>query len=573
MSIKDFIDKNKDLRKIQPEVSVLFSKVVTQALRHTTRSEMDDLQSIARPSEEKIYEAWRKSNKRNITPAFITQFVRMMQRVFQQTIKIEMSVEMQRFIFDRLIPLSVVDTNARVVTMPYMEGNKMLPPASGDFLPNMALSKEKIIVYSANIVFSSDTLFIYFKDRIKVNKDTYPRYVAIDTTGYYYVEPRHDKENKIYYEPILWYAHNLGVLPPIGELPGNNILVFENIKTDSNNPSYLNYSKNVKSDTYKESICWPAFENFDEAAIRLSSEQVASIKHANPKLVTTKEIECPTCAGHGFLNPTDPEKKTVCGGCNGTRILTTIGDFSTINLRDTKHPGDSSGNNPVYYLNPPSGIKELRDAFMHFVEMGKMSICNDILEGSPNESGVAKELRLEPKQDLMQSYGQQLCYLIEDLINAEKILGNDNKLITVTPPVYYQTKSPEILKLQITESLQGERYLKYMEYVEMTCRGDELAIKKHKYAALYAPLILYKADEFDGAFNAGVYDERDAIRRDYAFYAVNEVLTKEPNLDNLKEIKEKCDLFLIEMGVLPEPTEVELDLEQRAKILDTVGGG
>ena len=552
MFIKDFIDKNKDLSTYKRgEVTILHENVVTQALRHTTNSDMDDLQSIARPSEEKIYVDWRKSVLRSVTPDYTMQFVRMMQRVLSQTINVNIDTKLSRYVFDRIIPLSIQDPNAKIVTLPYIKGSENIPPSSSDFLPNMALDKERVLVYSAHILYSDDSLFIYYRDHVLVDKNTYPRYVAIDTQGYYILEPKLDQSKKIYYEPILWYLHKLGILPPIAEMPGNSI----------NTVTIDKVTKRKKVIQYKESICWGAFEWFDEGAIRFSSEQAGFIKYANPKLIMRNDMECPTCIGSAFVSKTlanglpsdDPKDQKLCPTCNGKRKLTTLGDFSTINLKSNGIEKDI--NNPVYYLTPPAGLKELEDSYMHKFDMGKMALFNDPLEGKPGESGIAKELRLEPKQDLLKSYGQQLCYLIEDLVNCELLLDNKKELVTITPPIYYQTKSPEVLKLQVQEASLGEKYLTYMAYLESMYRGDEATIKSKKFAYLYCPLVLYKDEEITTAFNTGRCDERDLVKKDYAYYAVDKVLEKEPKLEDLKIIIEKCDQLLIDEGILKEESE------------------
>lgn len=559
MTIYEFVKKNKDLRNYTSEVFPLYGKVVTQALRHTTRSPMDDLHKIARPNEDDIFTKWRKDNRRHVTVDYINQFCRMLKRILSQTIETNYEyTDLDRFIFNSLIPLSIQDPNVRVIEWPFMSEYPNVPPANGNFYENQALDSESKIIFSEKIKVHNDDLFIYFKDFVLVEKEKYERYVGIDKIGYYILQPKLNEKREIYYEPITWYKHKLGFLP-VSELPG--IIVNEKLESG--------FAK------YKESVCWPAFEWFDEGVVRMSSEQVVSIKHANAKLVVNGDIPCPTCSGSGVNGHTKDETgkqiPKTCKTCNGSRNISSISDFSTIKLKNNAtQPGDKVSSNPIYYLEPPGGIKELQDSFMLFFELGKKALCNDLLEGTGNESGIAKELRLEPKQDLMMEYGQQICYLIEDLVNNRNLLRGNKKIIQVTPPVYYETKSPEILKMSIVDSLQGERFLRFMDWVKVKFKDDVEKIKLHKYAALYAPLILYKAEEFDGAYNAGVYDERDAIKRDYAFWAVGEVLKKNKNLNSLKEIKELADKLLIDEGIMTEP--LEIDVEQRSKLLDTVRG-
>ena len=71
-------------------------------------------------------------------------------------------------------------------------------------------------------------------------------------------------------------------------------------------------------------------------------------------------------------------------------------------------------------------------------------------------------------------------------------------------------------------------------------------------------MILYKSDEFDSVFAAGIYNERDAIRRDFAFYVIQKVLEENKGIKNIKQIREQADKLLIEDGILSE--EIKQDV-------------
>ena len=149
--------------------------------------------------------------------------------------------------------------------------------------------------------------------------------------------------------------------------------------------------------------------------------------------------------------------------------------------------------------------------------------------------------------------------------------GTDDEFV-LNPPAYYETKSPEVLKLQVMDSFQGERYIKYMQWVNISYSGDEYYIDLYRNAVLYAPLLLYSVEEYQTAFNTGQYTEKDGIRRDYAFYIIEEVMAKYPELKDIKDIKIKADELLIEKGLMSKPVNLEFDIETRSKLLDTVGG-
>lgn len=538
--INAFLDNIKgELGSYTSKLSPLYAKVLKQSLRHTTRSDMDELHNVARPSEDKEFTDWRNNNKRHLTVDFIIQFTRMLQRILSATLKLEYNYDkLERFIFDTIIPLSIQDPNAVVILWPTI-GELDAPPALNGDNTTRLTTKHKII-YSNRIKQIDDDLLIYYHDKVLVDKTPHDRYIGIDKIGYYLITPYKYKD-KILYKTELWYAHEINQLPVI-ILPGINVNIF------IDDTPYK----------YKESIAWPAFENFDEGVIRLSSEQVASIKHANPKLIINGDIKCPACSGTKNIYGVD-KKAYPCTSCNGTGTLRVLGDFSTLKIENGKGDFDKSHDNPIFYLNPPEGLDYLRKSWKEFFEDGKRSLCNDLLQGTPNESGIAKELRLEPRQDLMKSFGKAICWFVEDLVNFNLILTGEgeNSLIKVTPPAYYQTKSPDILKSEITEALQGERYMKYIEYINTIFKGNDLQIKIHMFSALYAPLMLYKADEIDSVFNAGAYDEKDIKRRDMAIYAITKIVTKNPDIE-LKKAKEEADKLLIDEGFLSEERKIPI---------------
>ena len=566
MDVITFLDKYKDVRKYSSSLRSYFDKVTKQSYRHTTRDSMEELQKDARPNEDPIYTKWRQNNLRHVTVDFVLQFQRMLQRVLSQTLTIDYKIEkLDRLIYNELIPLSIQDPNSKIVLFPFKEDQPEKAPSSSEFIETQKLKSKIEIIRSERIVEFNEDLLIYKYDVIEINKTKVLRYIGIDKLGYYILSPYFNEKKIIQYRIDVWYVHKFETLP-VASLPAITINAVDN------------FGHTIH---YKESICWPAFEWFDQGIVEMSSSQVASIKHANPKLVMTTDIECPTCEGHGFTGDLDDSgliissTKSVCRTCNGKRTIQQLSDFSTIKALNGNQPGDNANNNPVYYLNPPGGIKDLQNSFLMYFEMGKKSLTNDLLEGTGNESGIAKELRLQPRQDLMQSYGQQLCFMIEDIVNYTLLLegSKEEDLVSVIPPSYYETKSPELLKLEVQNALQGERFLNYMKWVQNEYKTDELNVKLHKFAVLYAPLILYTSEEFNVAFNTGTYTEKDAIRRDYAFYAVGEILKKDPKIDDIKAIKDEADKLLIDKGILEDVTELEFGEEVRSKLLDTVGGG
>jgi hypothetical protein len=540
--IIEFVSKNSDLRQVKPEHKEHYEKVVTQATRHCERSEMDELYELARPNEEAIYTQWRKDNRRYITVAPILSFKLMLVRVLQQSlqdIQVDEYPNIREFAYDDLMTLALADPNAVIVEWPFIPGNKQLAPSTpvndGGIGPNKKIASETLIIASKDIVAKDEKFLVFKKGEIEVrysDKDTKsePYYAGVDEKAFYVIMPYVGEKKELKYKVSKWYTH--GYKKDFwAVVPGYNT-----------------------KEGYKESICWGAYEYLDEAVIALSSDQVIRIRHSHPKLVINADLTCPTC--NGKATETIQGKAIPCRQCNGAGSLQNIGDFATVKVRQTAAALDKGGSsNPIYYVQSPGGIEYPMTVWEKLIAKAERQLCTDLLEGTGNESGVSKEMRMEPKQDLLRMFGEQFCKMLTTVVNNRLQLVNINKdLVSIVAPIYYESKSPDYLKMEMEASLPGERFIKYMQYVKAKFRGDDKTILAHKMAVLYAPLLLYRADELELALQTGSYSEQDIKRRDYAIYAMTEIVN-EPKFDEkpFKDFKEAAEKKLKDMGVISDP--------------------
>lgn len=559
MSIRDLLSLYPDIRSCTDPNAANYASVVTQATRHTSRSDMSELYEIARPNEEDVYKRWRIDNRRHITVSPVLSFKMMLTRVLQASldnISSDLYPDLSRFAYDDLMSFSLVDPNARIVEWPYNPDNPAVSPSTpvmeGGMTPSMAVMTETQIIASKNVHYADKHTFIWGAGEINLGSEKtpemYPYYQAVDEMQYYILLPVKQKK-AIVYEPVLWYIHNLERLP-VAYLPGF-----------------------VMPNGYRESVAWGAYSYLDEAVIALSSDQVTRIRHSQPKLVINADITCPKCNGSG----TESIKgdKIVCRTCHGVGGLQNVGDFATLKLKG-KNEFDRANNNPVYYVSSPQGIEYPMQVWEKLIAKAENQLCTDLLEGTGNESGIAKELRMEPRQDLLKMYGEQFCRMIADLINNRAQLRDINAdEVLITPPVYYQTRSPEVLRIELQSALPGERYMQYMQLINTKYRGNDYMIQVHTVAVLYAPLLLYKPDEIDSVVNMGSYDDRDIKRRDYAVYVMGELLNDVRNVNASKrELFELADQLLIDMGVMADLIDINGDelIQTDNKLLQTVGG-
>lgn len=555
MNIIEFVNSVGDVSAYKDETITKKNKVIVQATRHCTRSDMTELYEISRPNEEKVFNAWRNSNKRNITVSAILKFKMLLVRVLQSSLK-EFDVDIKNFftfVYDDLILLSLYDPNAIIVIWPYNPDKEKLPLVvpveEGGFAQNLELGVKIQVLNYDKIVNKTDEFVIFYAGTIKIKDDDYKYYYGIDKDNYYIILPELTEKKELIYKTSIWYSHNLQYLP-IAEIPG--------FKTQEN---------------YKESVAWGAYEYLDEVVISFSSDQVNRIRHVQPKLVVNADLVCTTC--NGSRQETLISNETItCRTCKGTGTLSEVGEFTTINIRG-RNEFDRANSNPIYYVNTPGNIEYTFSIWEKLLDKADKQLCTDLLEGTGNESGIAKELRLEPRQDLLKMYGEQFCTMINDIVNSYNAIKNNGKdKINLVPPEYYSSQTPEMVEYQIANSPISERQIKYLELIKIKYRGDEIRKYIHSLALVYAPLFLYKTDEIDVVINNGAYNEQDIIRRDFALYVLSELITSEKDMKTpLKILFDKADQKLRDLGKLPVPIDENIGIGlTRSKLLDTVGG-
>ena len=523
-------------------------KVNVQASRHCTRADMSDFYNIVRPNEEKIFIEWRNSNKRHITAATILSFKRMLQRVFRSSINIpdlkkEQFDNLYDFLFEEIISLILLDPNAGGIEWPFNPDSPDTPLSEPNSFPQNKVFKTKTIIYNFDsIVLKSEDIFIACAGTMNVGTEKQPvyanYYIGCDKEHFYQILP-HLIDKEIIYDTKIWYTHSLNRMP-VFSIPG------------------------VKIGNYQESYAWGAYEILDEVIISLSSDQINRIRNVLPKLVVNADLVCPTCNGAGVTDHFD--SKDVCKTCVGSGSLREIGDFSTVNVR-AKSEFDRANTNPVFYVQQPSDLRYSKEVWEGLLDQANKQLCTDLLEGTGNESSIAKDLRLEPRQDLLVSIGEQLCHLIEAYINnRQQLINQTEKYITVVPPAYYETKTPDMLKLYVEQALPGERQRNYMMYVKNKYLGNDFIINVHLKAILYAPLLLYKTEEADSVIAMGAYEAQDIKRRDYAIMVLTEVMMLYPKLSN-KELFEKADELLKEWGIINEEVE-DINIDEITSVED-----
>jgi len=565
------IEKNDPAKIADSHLLELYDKVATQATRHTTRSKFEALYNISRPNEDKIFKDWRESNIRHITSAPINMFSSMVVRVLHHSfVDINNLVDetqkeylnevyLNRYNFDNfryeyLIPLSFRDCNALVVEFPFNPSNPDVPLTAtaeeGGLRQNESLATETKVVSSYNITHYSHDKLIWKAGQKDVSIDPEkvryaPYYIGVDKEAYWIIIPRLE-EGDIVYDIKDWYAHDKDILP-VTEIAGRTTT--HTVKADK--------TKNLlnRELLYKEAFTWQAYEYLDQAIIDFSSDQVNSIRFMSPLLALDAEIECPTCNGTGFVETNSYlsyGKEITCGDCKGTRKINNVGQFSTLKIRRSNSEFDKAGT-PASYITPPTDtLKYGFERWQELIKMAERTLCVDPLESTGNESGVAKELRLEPKGDLMKDIGKSFINMTEGILNVKSTLRTDSEpvLVNIPLPLTYETKTVAILKMDVETAALATRRSKFLKQIEAEFRGDEMMIKSYKLAIDFAPLMIYNDEETTTALAQEAYNEKDIIRRDFALRAYEDILAEDKNSEKtFKEYRELAETWMVENGL------------------------
>ena len=594
------VEKNDPAKIADTHLLELYNKVATQATRHTTRSDFAELYDISRPNEDSIFKEWRENNIRHITSAPINMFSSMVVRILQHSfVDINKLVDesqqeyldeiyLNRYNYDDfryqyLIPLSFRDCNALVVEFPYNPNNPDVPLTAtaeeGGLRQNEKLATETKVVSSYNIIHYTYDKLIWKAGQKDVSNDPEksqyePYYIGVDKEAYWIIIPRLE-EGVTVYDIKDWYAHGKDFLP-VTEVAGRTTT--HTVKGDKKT-HLLN-----REILYKETFTWQAYEYLDQAIIDFSSDQVNSIRFMSPLLAIDAEIECPTCNGTGVITSNSfyaHGKELMCGDCKGTRKINNVGQFSTLKIRRSNSEFDKGGT-PASYITPPTDtLKYGFERWQEVIKMAERTLCVDPLESTGNESGIAKELRLEPKGDLMKDIGKSFINMTEGIINVKSTLRTDGEpvLVNIPLPLTYETKTVATLKMEVETAALATRRSKFLKQIEAEFRGDELMIKSYKLAIDFAPLMIYNDEETATALAQEAYDEKDIIRRDFALRAYEEILNDQKNSEKtFKEYRDLAEAWMADNGLFDHLESFSLDEEgeevaEESKLLQTVGGG
>lgn len=560
MLVPQFIELFPDFYNQQQERKDLWATVKKQVCNHTRRVSDIDLIRQKRPGEEDAIRDYRTANHRRLTKAAINEMMSKTARVARQSgidtdrQSNELSSYLARKPFNflgkrvdiwewwenEITILGVEDPNAILLSMPYNKRNPFVPPIldeeEGGAPKNQPIDIKNIVIPSERIVFMPTNDYQIFawkaKDKIQVQgakegvQSHY--YYLIDEENYWVLLPeKKDKKKKTEYRLELWYPHNTGM-----NFSVNGKDYFERMLPIAGMPGVLTTSESGEF-AYKESIINGAIEYYDEFVCRMSDASLIATRYGYPIRVVNDDVACKSCNGTGqvkYIGSDGMAKMGTCSACNTAGIANDFGPASEIR-RKTKGLEKGTSRPLIEYPTPPVAILEMayQQAFDIF-EKGqrKMGVAMMV---DANESGVAKNIRLQPSEDFLNTYtsGFFKDLMGSFLFNLECLLQRKVSVRSkpvITLPVSYKVKDYDYLNDQAAKTFHFMRMFLQLNAIEQL-HGDNEMTKVVHWAFCYCPIITNTEEEVQYKLENGVYTRQEVLKRDWMPIVVKEYLKEQ----------------------------------------------
>lgn len=560
----EFIEKYPKFYKKSPSELPLWEAIYNQAIVHTRRPEPGEeilLLERQRPNENKTIKEYRANNFRAISKEGVDKFHTKVIRILQNSsVSFESASEqliewleenrfsmngkdydIWSFFYFYIIPKSFEDANSLLFAFP-QHSDDLTPPAlpvsEGGFRPNETIPIVTKVVSHDKIKYIDDEIIAWYGGEKKFKTREYSFYYIVDSERYYLYEPIEKPDNQVEYELVEWYRHDKGSLP-------------------------LNWvpSRESSRKNYRESFLHPYYEYADEAISRFSDGQAVWVQHAHPKVVLA-ELSCPDCTG-GTIKTTSPDGKSefvTCKKCDGTGKIKSIAPYDYLVKPKSGIDGQSDIKAIEYVTPPTAALESTFEIPFKLLDKAKKAIGLDVMMDL-QESGVAKEYRLEDLQDLLNSFGKAIYDCMERFMYDIEVLLKPNLRNRVEAkirrPLSYSLKSPEMLKNEAESALPADRIPSALSYYRAKYSNDPVMQKVYEYAYFYSPLLAMTEQEILNRRNAQVYSEIDIIKRDYAVMAFIQLSTDQNFLNwTQADANSRADSYLEEQGLLNPPIDV-----------------
>ena len=592
MSAIKFVTDNPDFHNSQAVQSSAWLKVFNQAKEHTRDVEKSKLTEAARPHEPPEIQDYRNNNDRKLTKADVEKYRTKTGRIYRSSglrvneatlsdwLKEELAANpyeylgtptnLMDYVMNEVYARSIDDANFVSIVFPYNDRQEYVPPiwsfSEGGIPKNERVPMKTISIPSSEITYFSSELFAWKGGLVSYKKGKHANvYWLVDKTSFWLWYPITEKHGKVQYELIEWYPHNTGS----GEekvLPVNlaiGVLAFQE------NDQYQ----------YQNSILHGYFEYADEFSTRFSDGQGVWINFSSPvKVVAAKKCGNPECYKGNVKTFDDKTGKAngtkSCNDCGGEGMNYTASPYGYYVKREVKD-GETVDSKPYEVIGAQADAVEMAyNIPFDLLKKGRESIGLDVLIGL-NESGVAKDKRLEDTKDKIADNADKIKKWIENHLFFKECLGQIDRSKRIIPvvnvPIDFDLKSSEDYRIEVEKALPNDRIEKELNYYRSIYANNESLLKIYKVALSEYPLIVLEWSELKEREMLGYITKEDIVRVDNVIPALRKISKGNDwlKLENEK-IVQKVDEMLISKGLISSP--IDNETKSKGKLLESIGG-
>lgn len=570
MLAPEFIEKNPKYFDLKIPVKEYWLKVRKQAARHTRRSEKTELYDISRPNETEVIKNYREKNKRHITIEIPNKFISKSSRIFKDSgvsldsdsiseklkkwldgkpfFHLGRKLSLWGYFYDVILKNAIESPNDILIAFPVVASNPNVAPATplseGGFTRNDEVVPVNKTIPIDDIVYLGKDIFSWEAGIVDVQvgrkKQSHPFYFIVDAKWYYQYKPvGYDTQKKeVIYKLLDWYMHDTG----------RNVANILGGRTTSVEDGQVKYF---------ESYLHPAFELGDEVIQRFSDGQAVSIQHSYPH-VALSDLPCDFKGSHSYSGCVNGKVKVLnssgvplidngkpkiekCPRCDGQGKQLKPNPYGVFVKEKQRGADVNNKSEPVieYYAPPGHMLEFSYTKPFDLFERAKQSVSIDMPEGI-NESGYAKELRLQSEHDLLAEMAFQYAGLIENFLYCvESILvvnARKRKQPKVFLPSTFKNRDLATLKEDAQKALPSEKFSAEMQYYAQRFKGDERMLKVQQLYLSYTPFSTKEFNEVQSLILNGTYDDFEIYRKDFGVWAFNKLSSSEKDFLKADEL-------------------------------------
>lgn len=565
-----------------------YDAVMRDIVMHTSRykdGEFSEAIEATRPNENDRLKEYRRKADRQITGSGFREFLSKCNRIIRQSnlsrngISDELksfvdskpftdngeNLSLESYAIDVILRQALgYSPNQVLVAIPVNPNDRSVFPIKMELNEQMGI--EPMLIPHENLRYGFGNLFFTIgKVKIKRGQGTanVEAMMGADNTHWYYFHPYYEKSGAridLKYKMIPYAVHNTGE-SLMNFLPGERAT-----------------SKDGRI-SFKESYLKSYFDFSYYAAAAISDDFVLRSQYTYP-ITEISPVVCKSCEGTGYK-----DKKKSNGECQacagqGYKVWPSLGE-AIVNDPNEEGLGDEQKQiDRVKFYNPDIRYAETSfKTWQDLVTLAKQSIGLDLLNGTGNESGVAKDLRMETLQDKLSKIAAGLYECIDRFLwQCECILQphEDERIRPVTViPQKLSIKDTNTLKEEAENALPENRIVAHREYYASKYMNDPLMLRMHELLLDYSPIFVTPQDELNVLIAKNIIGADDLTRKLYATQAIEAVIDDMDIHNNSSEdIFAAMDDWLISKGLIADEVVIKPASKrgQNEVVLDEVEG-